>query len=118
MPVFYVAWMMAQTADPSPTALFTQLGAFGAALAVGAVAYRDKSKQCDRLLAAVEQQTPILIENRDTMRSALSTIEANTTAMRAMSEALKRCPTETEITRLRIMLEDAENRDRRRRTSS
>jgi hypothetical protein len=104
---YAVAWMLSQTTT-DPAVWLQPLGAFAAAALVGAWFIRDKIRENTRLLDAVEKQSATLIEIRDTMRAALSTIESSTKAMNSMSEAIKRSPSETETVRLRILLEELE----------
>lgn len=105
-----------QSSTEDPTVWFTSLGAFTVAAAIGWAWLRDVSKQRDRLLQAVEQQGPILTEMRDVMRTNSETLRAAAEAMGDMAEALKRLPTEAEITRLRDALAAAEARLRTRGT--
>lgn len=99
---------LAQSAPVDPATLLTQFGAFGAAAAFLVAWLWDVRKDRNRLLTIVEQQQPILIETRDVLRTAAETVRAAGNAMQAMSEALPRLPTEAELTRLRVALEQAE----------
>lgn len=103
--------------DSTPLDLFTQLGTAGAVAIVLGLWQRDTAKQRDRLIAASETQTPVLIEIRDAMRVAAETQRASVDAQRAaaeaisaMSAALARAPSEAEVTRLRDALRAAERR--------
>lgn len=111
MSPFYTVWLLAQTAEPSPVAWFTQLGAFAVAAVIGWAWLRDISKARDRMLAAIEQQGPILAEIRDVMRTSADTLRAAGDAMAAMSEALRtRTPDQAELVRIRDLLANLESR--------
>ena len=101
---------VAPTSGSDATALVTQLGAFGSAALALYLWQRDTGKQRDRAMAVVEQQTPILVEMRDVMRSASENLRATASAMEAMSKLFERVPSEAEITRMRDALAIVEKR--------
>lgn len=100
--------VLSQSAPSDPAGLVAQFGAFGAAVLFLFLWIMDVRKDRDRLMTIVEQQQPILVETRDVLRTASETVRAAAQAMQAMSEALQRVPTEAELTRLRVALEEAE----------
>lgn len=106
----YVLWAVDTTSDP--TSLLALLGPFAAAAAALGYGWRDAAKQRDRAQNMCESlasaQTPILAEIRDVLRTVTGTNVAATKAMEAMSEALRRIPTEAEIVRLRDALQQAD----------
>lgn len=111
------AFALAQSSPPAPDPLawLAALGPFAVAGFVGWSWLRDKSKQCERQMQALEQQGPILVEIARVITQIEATMRASTDAMAAMSEALhNRIPSEAELTRLRDALTAAELRLRRR----
>src|SRR5688500_10104058 len=104
---------LAQTSPTDPVGLIGQFGAFGAAVLFLLMWRHDTAKDRDRLLAIVEAQQPILVETRDVLRTASETVRAAANAMQSMSESLQRVPSEAELTRLRVALEEAERAARR-----
>lgn len=113
-PPVMIAVNAAVDGGQDPAALFTQLGAFGAAAVALFAWQRDTARQRDRLMEAVEHQGPILIEMRDALRNTSETLRAASEAMISMAKSMERIPSEAEIVRLRDALQRSDNDQGRR----
>lgn len=104
-------WILAQeTPSAEYVSWTTWLGPFAAFGALTVWILRDKTKENDRLLKAVEAQTPVLVEIRDILRLVVTHVESTGGAMSSIGDAIKRCPTNEEMARWRILYEDSERR--------
>jgi hypothetical protein len=84
-----VIWTVAQTEPTNPLSWLPALGPFAAAAIIFWLWNRDIKTDRDQCRSKLDERVAADQENRDMFRQAVRTIEANTSAMSAHTQALR-----------------------------
>lgn len=110
------AWaLIAQAVPVDPVSTFAPLGVAGLICVTLILWQRDTKSERDRAMKGLEDVTPTLTRVLDVLESSNEAHANAAAAQQAAAEALRRVPSEETFTRIKVALEQAEQRQREAR---